>query len=192
VSEPVAPTVLRRDAAANRARLVDAAERVFAELGTAAGMDDIARAAGVGPATLYRRFATKDELVRAVLERFFARLLALADIALEAPAKESLQLFFLTVGSEIASQRGLAHRLWGELAPTELVLELERKTRALVERARTGGAIAPTVTVYDVATAVRAMRGAIESDDDAWRRHIAFVLAGFRVGPEPGILSEHE
>lgn len=108
-----AGTGLRRDAAENRARLVSAAERVFAEHGTAASMDDVARAAGVGSATLYRRFPSKDDLVRAVLDGFFTRLIALADDALTAPAEHSLEVFLITVGHQIASQRGLAHRLWG-------------------------------------------------------------------------------
>lgn len=61
---------MRRDAADNRNRLVAAAEEVFARHGTAATLDDVARAAGIGPATLYRHFADKDALVREVLAVF--------------------------------------------------------------------------------------------------------------------------
>src|SRR6187549_970002 len=67
---------LRRDAAANRERILDAARRLFFEQGLHASMDEVARAAGVGPATLYRRFPTKEALLDAilgdVLERFHA------------------------------------------------------------------------------------------------------------------------
>jgi AcrR family transcriptional regulator len=54
---------LRRDAARNRKRLLEAAAEVFAEQGLQASVDDVARVAGVGMGTLYRRFPTKDALI---------------------------------------------------------------------------------------------------------------------------------
>lgn len=181
---PAGRTPLRRDAAENRARLIAAAESVFAESGTTATMADIARAAGVGPATVYRRFPAKDDLVRAVLDSFFRRLLTLADQALEAPPERALARFLATVGAEIARRRGLAHRLWGDLSPRELIGALEAKTADVLAAARGAGAVHPSVTVDDIAAAVRALRGVAEADDTAWRRHLAFVLAGLRAGPE--------
>ncbi|MDT7756371.1 MAG: hypothetical protein QOH27_2269, partial [Mycobacterium sp.] len=47
---------MRRDAVMNRDKIIRAAEEVFAERGPAATLDDVAHAANVGPATLYRRF----------------------------------------------------------------------------------------------------------------------------------------
>jgi AcrR family transcriptional regulator len=76
-TKPEAPAKpLRADAARNRARILQAAELVFAEQGAGAGMDDVAAAAGVGVGTLYRHFPTKDALVAAVL---IARLELLLD-----------------------------------------------------------------------------------------------------------------
>ena len=63
------PVKLRADAARNVARIVEAAHVVFATSGRAASMDDVAAAAGVGIATVYRRFPTKQDLLRTVLER---------------------------------------------------------------------------------------------------------------------------
>ena len=57
------PHPLRSDARDNRDRLLDAARTVFAEHGLDAPMRDVARRAGVGPATLYRHFPTKEVLV---------------------------------------------------------------------------------------------------------------------------------
>ena len=67
---------MRRDAADNRDRLLRAAEDVFAARGPAATLEDVARAANVGPATLYRRFANKDALIREVITIQLGRVIA--------------------------------------------------------------------------------------------------------------------
>src|ERR1044071_6244492 len=59
---------LRPDGARNRARVLDAARPAFAEAGLDVGVEEIARRAGVGKGTLYRRFPTKEALVRAIFE----------------------------------------------------------------------------------------------------------------------------
>ena len=56
---------LRADARRNAARVLDAAREVFAELGSDASLEEIARRAGVGIGTLYRHFPTRDALVEA-------------------------------------------------------------------------------------------------------------------------------
>lgn len=56
-------TRLRVDAQENRERILAAAGRLFAERGLEVGMREIARRAGVGPATLYRRFPTRQALI---------------------------------------------------------------------------------------------------------------------------------
>jgi AcrR family transcriptional regulator len=76
--------VLRRDAAENRQRVLDAAAAVFSERGLDVGVDEIARAAGVGTGTLYRRFPTKDALISELVRQLLADLVALADSALSA------------------------------------------------------------------------------------------------------------
>ncbi|GHJ41682.1 TetR/AcrR family transcriptional regulator [Streptomyces sp. TS71-3] len=188
---------LRRDAAENRARLIAAAERVFAESGTGAGLDDIARAAGVGPATLYRRFGSKDALVREVLAVFFGRLIELARRAYAEPAETCLDTYLYTVGWELAANRGFMHGMWGDLAPAELVRELEDLTGELLAKAQSGGDVTADVTVGDVAATIWALRGiaqtAGETAPDGWRRHLAHVLAGFRAPIEhtaAGLTSE--
>src|SRR5919205_1820931 len=60
-------TVLRADARRNLDRILDAAAEVFAELGPDAPIDEIARRAGVGHGTVFRRFPTKEALRAAVL-----------------------------------------------------------------------------------------------------------------------------
>jgi AcrR family transcriptional regulator len=58
---------MRADAVRNRARILVAAEEVFAERGSTAGIDDVAASAGLGVGTLYRHFPTKEALVEAIL-----------------------------------------------------------------------------------------------------------------------------
>ncbi|MFB7495821.1 TetR/AcrR family transcriptional regulator [Streptomyces sp. NPDC056161] len=182
--QPPAARSLRRDAAENRARLIAAAERVFAEQGTSAGLDDVARAAGVGPATLYRRFGSKEALVREVLQVFFSRLIDLARQAYEEPPQTCLDTFLDTVGWEMAANQGFMHGMWGDLAPAPLVRELSDLTGQLLTKAQHGGGVTTEVTVGDIAAAIWALRGIVHTSGDvapdAWRRHVTYVLAGFR------------
>jgi AcrR family transcriptional regulator len=175
---------MRRDAEANRARLLEAAERVFAERGVDASLEDVARAADIGAATLYRRFGTKQALVREVLEAFFSQLLALADEALTEPPERCLDRFLETVGYELAARRGFMHGMWGELAPAELIAELQARTQQLLKKAQDGGGIREQVGVDDIAATVWALRGIIHTSEQSvpgtWRRHLTYTLAGFR------------
>src|SRR5436189_117562 len=59
---------LRRDAERNRQRILQAAREVFAERGLGVTLDEIARHAGVGVGTVYRRFADKEALIDALFE----------------------------------------------------------------------------------------------------------------------------
>jgi AcrR family transcriptional regulator len=182
---------LRRDAAANRERLISAAEQVFAERGADAGLDEIARAAGVGPATLYRRFGSKEALVREVLAMFYTRLIELARTAYAEPAATCLDTYLDTVGWQLAANIGLMRGRWGDLAPTALVHDLEALTGELLSKAQDGGGVSAEVSVGDIAATVWAVRGILQTTHtvapDAWRRHVAFTLAGFRSTTRPDI-----
>src|SRR5687767_1713547 len=80
-----AERVLRADAAGNRRRIVEAARAVFAEQGIGAPLDGVARRAGVGRATLHRRFPTRDALVAAAFEDRMAEYAQAASAALAEP-----------------------------------------------------------------------------------------------------------
>src|SRR2546423_10437444 len=75
---------LRADAERNRRRVLDAAAELFAAKGLAVGLDEIARHAGVGVGTAYRRFPDKRELIEELYEDRVARMVALAERALAA------------------------------------------------------------------------------------------------------------
>src|SRR3954466_6907199 len=78
---PMATTTLRADAARNLELILEAAETAFAEKGHDASVADIAAHAGVGQATIFRRFATKDDLIAAVFERKIVHRLEAAESA---------------------------------------------------------------------------------------------------------------
>jgi AcrR family transcriptional regulator len=78
------PRPLRADAVRNRQRILVAAEEIFAQRGAAAGMDDVAGAAGLGVGTLYRHFPTKEALLEAILLDRMQRLVAQGRTYLEA------------------------------------------------------------------------------------------------------------
>src|SRR5258708_20658097 len=69
---------LRRDAERNRQRILTAAAAVFTERGLDATLDEVARVAGVGVGTVYRRFPDKESLIR---ELFRERIDALVTVA---------------------------------------------------------------------------------------------------------------
>jgi AcrR family transcriptional regulator len=175
---------LRRDAAENRARILKAASRAFAEQGAAAGMEDIARLAGVGPATLYRRFPSKDALIAELVAAFYEKLLTLADEASRLPPGEGLDRFLRTVGWHIANSRGYLPRTWGELAGPERVDHLREVTSRLLAEAQRASLVNGELTLTDVAMVVWGMRGVIETSGqvspEAWHRHLDLVMAGLR------------
>ncbi|HEY2550809.1 MAG TPA: helix-turn-helix domain-containing protein [Streptosporangiaceae bacterium] len=79
------PRMMRADAQRNYDAVLAAARTVFAQAGTDAPMEDVARAAGVGRGTLYRRFPTREHLFAAILQERVDELDASAQRALEAP-----------------------------------------------------------------------------------------------------------
>src|SRR5271169_4287958 len=74
---------LRADAQRNLERILEAARAVFAEDGLEASVADVAERAGVGTATIFRRFPTKDELVAAILEEELTAIVGRARLASE-------------------------------------------------------------------------------------------------------------
>jgi AcrR family transcriptional regulator len=73
------PRAARADAARNRRSVIDAAREAFARHGVTASLDDVARAAGVGPGTLYRHFPSRDDLILAVIDDGLAAISAIAE-----------------------------------------------------------------------------------------------------------------
>ena len=102
----------RADAERNRARLLETAKAAFAEKGSAASLDEIARTAGVGAGTLYRHFPTRDALVAAVYRNETEQLVAAADrLAERHPPVTALREWLLLFVDYIATKHGMSEVL---------------------------------------------------------------------------------
>ena len=180
---------LRADAERNRLRIIQAAAEVFAKRGLDAGLDEIARHAGVGTGTVYRRFPDKSLLIDALIEQRMATLDELADRAVGFDSGwDGLVLFLETVVEQLIADRGLNDMLFTGCGDNELVAD--RRSRLgpilaeLVERAKEQGSVRPDLSVSDVAmaqfmlTAAGSFGGGVRPD--LWRRQLGILLDGFR------------
>jgi AcrR family transcriptional regulator len=103
---------MRADAQQNHDRLLDAAARAFAEQGSDASLKDIAKDAGVGIGTLYRRFPTREVLVEATYRNETARLASAATELLEnKPPLEALRAWMDRFVDYIATKHGMGDAL---------------------------------------------------------------------------------
>jgi AcrR family transcriptional regulator len=175
---------LRRDAAANRERVLSAAAEVFHEHGLDAGLEDVARRAGVGVATVYRRFPSREALLEALLSDLLQVYLDEAERARTLPDGTGLAAFVRTVAEVQASPRGCAVRLWSSPAVEELRAELHLRMAALIADAQQSGTCRDGVTVPDLVGVFVALRGIRETPTSTagldWRRHLELCLAGLR------------
>ncbi len=175
---------LRRDAAANRERVLDAAAEVFHERGLGAGLEDVARRAGVGVGTVYRRFPTREALLEALLSDLLQVYLDEADRARALPDGTGLAAFVRTVAEVQATPRGVALRLWSSPAVEALRAELHERMTLLVADAQRHGSCREGVTVGDLVGVLIALRGIREIPTSTagldWRRHLELCLAGLR------------
>jgi len=146
----------RADARRNRARVLAAAEEVFAAEGLGAPIDEIARRAEVGVGTVYRHFPTKEALLEAIVAGRMQRLFALVEAAGDEP--DAGVAFFACLRSmyeEGARHVALADALGRagiSIAGTsaDAKVDLERAVAALLERAQAAGAVRADVSVKDV------------------------------------------
>ncbi len=183
----LAPKALRRDAAENRERLLRAAWQVFAEHGPDAGVEEIARRAGVGMGTLYRRFPTKEALVDALNDTLLAEILVSARRAVaEQPHGLGLEAYLWYTGATMSAHHGCLSRLWQGTTPAgdPRRVELWSLVGTMLEQAKQAGEVRQDLTLTDVYLCVLTLRSLI--DDTAaqapgiWKRHLSVVLAGFR------------
>jgi AcrR family transcriptional regulator len=129
---PPDQSALRADARRNRDAIVAAARAVFADSGLDAPLDAIARRAGVGRATLYRRFPTRDDLVAAIHED---NLDELERIAAHPRDDDRAFVEILTAAAGmLAADRGFVEHLRRQPVPSRIDRHVSDRFLAIVEQ----------------------------------------------------------
>jgi AcrR family transcriptional regulator len=187
---------LRADARRNLERILEAARAAFAERGLDVGVEEIARRAGVGKATFFRRFPTKDALVLAVLEGFVEEIEAAADRAVENDDPlEGLREFLMhnmtAQAHNAAFFDAVSARFVGDNPPVDLTDRMLAAIARVLEPACRAGVLREGVEAGDISTATKMLGAAIRPmptmllDEAAWPRYLDVVLSGLRAGQPP-------
>ncbi len=181
-------TALRRDARANRDRILAAARACFAAEGVDVPVEAIAQRAGVGMGTLYRRFPTKHDLVEAIIDESLDAFVAAAEDGLAAADPWAGFAGFVERMLELhgenravrevlaGTEHGRAHEAW------------RRRVRPLVghliERAQADGSLRPDFSPRDMPlvfmSAGKVLEATHDVAPDVWRRYLGLLLDGLR------------
>lgn len=174
---------MRADARRNYERLIETARTAFAEHGTDASLDDIAKRAGVGSGTLYRHFPTRDALLHAVLRDRIDGLLAHADELLSEPAHDpedearcaeaALDRWLRTYLAGAATPRGTSTVIIQAMSPDwagtglgEAAAAIRDALGRLLERAQRAGSVRAEIDPGDLLRITNAIGVASERAPD--------------------------
>jgi AcrR family transcriptional regulator len=184
---------LRRDAERNRQRILKAASEVFNERGLEVSLDEIARYAGVGVGTVYRRFPTKEELVKALFVDRIDSIASIAEEALRATDPWSGLVSFMEQMAEMmAGNLGLRQMLMFATYGQDRVAYARQRNaplvHRLVERAQAAGQLRTDLRQTDIPFIVFLLAEATQLAHSAcpgiWRRYLTLILDGLRPGRE--------
>ncbi|MGP3988239.1 TetR/AcrR family transcriptional regulator [Streptomyces sp. 3N207] len=185
----------RADARRNVERLVEAARIAVAEVGVGVSAHEIARRAGVGVGTFYRRIPSLEVLLQAVLDEVLDDIEDAAEQAMEDPNPWRGLCAFATAYVRLRAEScGINEALGGAcgdaLAPR--LEDLGERLRLLVERARSAGAVRTDIAWQDVAFLFAAAATGertlgLRAGEQQWERNLRIVLDGLRPA-QPGTL----
>lgn len=193
---------MRADAAHNQEQILVAARDLLVERGPNAPLDEIAKRAGVGIATLYRRFPDRESLLKAVV---LDALIKTADAARRAAEEESApfealarylrEALDLRVSAVIPVVLGVLD-LGGDRELAAARTNSARLLERIIDEAHADGSLPKDVTFADIGMMLvriaRPLPGPIPNDvkDELARRHLELFLRGLRSGlPDDGELS---
>ncbi len=190
-ADPTRP--LRRDAERNRQRILKAASEVFTEFGLDVTLDEVARHAGVGVGTVYRRFGTKEDLVAALFEDRVDAIAALAERAAREPDPFTGLVWFMEqAAGMLAGDLGLRQLLMFATYGHDHVAYARQRNEPLVRRllgrAQAAGQVradlGPTDIPFIIFVLTEATVLARQASPDIWRRYLALVIDGMRPARE--------
>jgi AcrR family transcriptional regulator len=180
---------LRRDAERNRRRILHAAADVFTQRGLDATLDDVARAAGVGVGTVYRRFPDKEALIAELFADRIDTMVDVAEQACTAPDPWQALVSFLEYAAQsLAADLGLRQLMMFATYGRDRVAYAREQMRPvvtkLVERAQAAGELRQDFSATDVPMISFMLAAAAEytspAQPDIWRRYLALIIDGLR------------
>jgi AcrR family transcriptional regulator len=187
---------LRADAARNLERIQSAARECFTEQGLDVSVAEIARRAGVGKATFFRRYPTKDALIAAMLDSFLGELERMAaEAATDPDPTAGLRSFLVACIRMQSDNAGFFDAIAQRLPALEPAPQLAERCLAacatVLEPAQRAGTIRAEAEPGDVmamlkmlGTAARPAPGA-PAPEEVWQRYLDLLLAGLAPGGPP-------
>jgi AcrR family transcriptional regulator len=180
---------LRRDAERNRQRILAAAARVFTERGLDATLDEVAREAGVGVGTVYRRFPDKETLISELFRERIDGLVDFAEQACAAPDPwRGLTSYLEHLAASLAGDHGLRQLMMFATYDRDQVCYARDRMRPvitrLVERAQASGDLRDDFAATDVKMIAFMLASSAEYaaavTPEIWRRYLALLIDGLR------------
>jgi AcrR family transcriptional regulator len=178
----------RSDAQRNRERILEVAKQVFTRRGADASMGEIARRSKIGPGTLYRHFATRDDLLATVYITEVEKLAAAQKkLSAKLPPIEALRAWLLVFIDYIATKKIIAPALNAMAGgPSRMFQQttqvMEEAANALASNAVASGDLRPDVDPIDLMRAIYGLSTAGSADD--WpakaRKFVDILLQGSR------------
>ena len=187
---------LRADAARNLERIQAAARECFSDRGLDVSVGEIARRAGVGKATFFRRYPTKDALIAAMLDGFLEELERMAaEAAADPDPRAGLRSFLVAVLRMQSANAGFFDAIAQRLPALEPAPELPERCLAacatVLEPAQRAGIVRPEAVPGDVMAILKMLGTAARPAPDApapeevWLRYLDLLLAGLAPGGPP-------
>ena len=189
--EPERP--LRRDAARNRERILQAAGDLFRQRGLGASLNDIAHHAGVGVGTVYRHFPDKDQLIEGLFEQHFEQLVAHMEEALADPDPWHGLTSFMRLASDMqASDRAIKDLMTGRHQGLDRIARVRARLmpmgEELVRRAHACGRLREDVDAADLPLIQGMMGPLIDAsaaiDHELYRRYLDIIIRGIADRPD--------
>jgi AcrR family transcriptional regulator len=186
---PAAERPLRRDAERNRQRILAAAAQVFTERGLDATLDEVARAAGVGVGTVYRRFPDKEALIAALFRERIDNLVTVAeDACAAADPWQGVVSYLEHAAAAMAGDTGLRQLMMFGTYDRDQVCYARDRMRPvisrLVQRAQASGDLRGDFAATDVKMIAFMLASLAEYTaavaPDVWRRYLAMLIDGLR------------
>jgi len=189
---------LRRDAERNRQLILSAAKGLIARRGLDVSLDEVAKEAGLGVGTVYRRFPHRDALIDALFDDMVNAIKRIAEESVALPrAWDGLAHFMTAMLESQAQDKGLRdaalaqQKHLGEQGTekSQAVRELvQPMLYALVERAKLEGDLRTDVAATDIGvlliTAVNLAEFTTPVAPENWRRQLTIILDGLRTRPD--------